>query len=163
MNKNVTFFISLSIFFLFPFLAFNNGNCAASDQTIQWLPFEEGMALSAQEGKKVFLHFYADWCKYCKIMQQETFADPGVIKVLQENFVSIKINSDQDKKRATEYRVTGLPVTWFLTQDGEKIGNRPGFIPPKDFVAFLKYISTNSYKSMSLKTFLEQSNDGLSP
>ncbi len=144
-------------------LTLSQATCFASDQTINWLPFDEGLALSAREGKKVFLHFYADWCGYCVKMQKETFADPEVIKVLQENFISIKINSDQDKKRAGEYRVMGLPTTWFLTQEGEKIGNRPGYIPSKDLIAFLKYISTNSYKTMSLKTFQEQARPDSSP
>ncbi len=133
----------------------NIGDGIASDQAINWLPFEKGIAASKQEDKKVFLHFYADWCRYCKNMQKETFADPAVIRYLNEHFISIKINSDQDKERAREYHVSGLPTTWFLSQNGEKIGNRPGFIPAKDMMSFLKYISTNSYKTMSLKTFLE--------
>ncbi|MFZ5571992.1 MAG: thioredoxin family protein [Thermodesulfobacteriota bacterium] len=140
-------------------LTWSGGNCFAADQSIRWQPFESGLAAGEREDKKIFLHFYADWCRYCKIMQKETFTDPAVIQYLNEHFIAIKINSEQDKERAREYRVSGLPTTWFLSQSGEKIGNRPGFIPAKDLLSFLKYVSSNSYKTMSLKTFMDQSRE----
>ena len=30
-------------------------------ETIDWKSYDEGLALSRQEGKKLFVHFFADW------------------------------------------------------------------------------------------------------
>ena len=41
---------------------------ASAADTINWHSYEEGMVLSKIEKKKVFLHFYADWCGFCRKM-----------------------------------------------------------------------------------------------
>jgi len=51
---------------------------AAADK-IDWHTYDSGMARSKFEKKKVFLHFYADWCTYCVEMERKTFKDPAVI------------------------------------------------------------------------------------
>lgn len=127
----------------------------ASSKNIKWYAYDEGMALGKKEGKKVFLHFYADWCFYCKKMAKETFKDHLVVNYLNENFISIRVNTDMERKLASAYSVRGLPATWFIAENGEKISNRPGYIPPEMFVKMLKYIQTDSYKKMALKKFLQ--------
>ncbi len=47
---------------------------SAADQ-IKWYSYEEGTALGMSENKKLFISFYADWCKFCKTMDQQTFQD----------------------------------------------------------------------------------------
>ncbi len=32
-----------------------------AENTIDWKTYDEGLALSRQEGKKLFVHFFADW------------------------------------------------------------------------------------------------------
>lgn len=126
---------------------------AARADKINWYGYDAGISKAKKEGKKIFLHFYADWCKFCRTMEQQTFADNAVISYLNEHFVSIKVNSDNDRGTAMKYRVRGLPANWFLEEDGEKIGNRPGYVTAEDLISFLRFIHTNSYKKMSLKAF----------
>jgi thioredoxin-related protein len=121
--------------------------------TIKWQPYDAGISKAKKEGKKIFLHFYADWCQYCHTMKKKTFTDTGIVNYLNTNFVSIKVNSDKSRAVALKYRVRGLPSNWFLAEDGEKIGNRPGYIQAGDLMTFLKFIHTNSYKKMSLGAF----------
>ena len=54
---------------------------APASESINWRSYEEGMVLGKVEEKKVFLHFYADWCAFCRKMAKDTFQDPTVIRI----------------------------------------------------------------------------------
>ncbi len=127
----------------------------AASNEIQWQNYEKGIAAAKAEGKKIFLHFFTTWCGYCKIMDQKTFKDISVVQYLNENFVPIKVDADQQKELAIQYRVSGLPSNWFLQTDGEKIATRPGYISQEEMISFLKFIHTDSYKKMNLSEFLQ--------
>lgn len=127
---------------------------SAASEEINWMTYQKGVAAAKTEGKKIFLHFYASWCGYCKTMEQKTFKDASVVRYLNENFTSIKVNTDQQQNIAIQYRVRGLPSTWFLQDDGQKIANRPGYIAPKQLIGYLQFVNTDSYKKMSIREFL---------
>jgi len=127
-----------------------------SAASINWYDYQEGVFAGKQEGKKIFIHFWAEWCSYCKTMEKETFRNSSVISYLNNNFVSIKVNSDKDTKTPAKYSVRGLPSNWFLTGEGEKISNLPGHIPADKFLQILKYIETDSYKNMNFKEFFNK-------
>jgi thioredoxin-related protein len=112
---------------------------AAADK-IDWHTYESGMARSKFEKKKVFLHFYANWCTYCVEMERKTFKDPAVIAALNRDFIPIRVDSDRDKKTALLYRVKGLPDTWFISESGEIIGHRPGYIPTDQLMGILNVV-----------------------
>ncbi|MBI5580443.1 MAG: thioredoxin family protein [Deltaproteobacteria bacterium] len=116
---------------------------AAADK-IQWHTYDSGMARSKFEKKKVFLHFYADWCTYCVEMERKTFKDPAVIASLNRNFIPIRVDSDREKQTASLYRVKGLPDTWFISESGEVIGHRPGYIPADQLMGILNVVVTGA-------------------
>ena len=100
--------------------------------------------MAKNEGKRVFLHFYANWCFYCRRMAKETFQDPSVIEYLNKNYIPIRVDSDKDKRTASMYGVRALPSTWFLTEKGEKIGNLPGYLPPGQLLQILREITVGA-------------------
>ena len=110
-------------------------------ETINWRSYEEGLVVSKSEKKKVFLHFYADWCVFCAKMAKETFQNPAVVSYLNNNFIPVRVDTDKDPATAMKYGVQGLPSTWFLTEMGEAIGTVPGFIPPEPLLAMLKEVN----------------------
>ena len=112
----------------------------AVSQEIQWHSFNAGMARGKFEKKKVFIHFYADWCGVCKVMENSTFKDPVVIASLNDNFIPIKVDADREIQTASMFRVKGLPDNWFIAEDGEIIGHRPGYIPPDQLKNILTVI-----------------------
>jgi thioredoxin-related protein len=120
---------------------------------VKWYNYAEGAALSKQEGKKMFLTFYADWCSYCHKMDKESFRNPEIADYLNRHFISVKANSDKEAKLSREFFVRGLPSNWFVDANGEKIAGQPGYIPPQQLLQLLRFIQSDSYKSMSLKEF----------
>ena len=107
---------------------------------IEWQSYADGIARSKFEQKKVFLHFYAEWCAACKVMEEKTFKDPGVIATLNENFISIKVDVDREKQTSEMFKVKLLPDTWFLAANKKIIGHRPGYISPQQLKVILKML-----------------------
>lgn len=122
---------------------------------VEWIAYEEGVARGKQDEKKIFLNFYADWCQYCKVMDQKTFKDASVVAYLNEHFIPVRVDSDKRKKLAREFNVQSLPVSWFIAEDGENIGSQPGYVPPDMMLPLLKYIHSDSYKEMDFQKFME--------
>jgi uncharacterized protein YyaL (SSP411 family) len=114
---------------------------AASAEKINWRSFEEGMVLSKIEKKNVFLHFYADWCGFCRKMANTTFKNPDLIRYLNENFMPVMVNTDREPETAGTYGVTGLPFTMFLTDQGEPIFSVPGYIATDILMSMLKEVN----------------------
>ena len=128
---------------------------ASAENAIKWYSHEEGLVLGKLEQKKLFVHFYADWCRYCKKMQKETFQDEDVIAYLNANYVPVKVNTDRERQTAAQYGIRPLPDSWFLTPDGQRISNQPGYIDAQMLIEILKYIHTDSYLDTSFKKFVQ--------
>ncbi|MBU0994654.1 MAG: thioredoxin family protein [Proteobacteria bacterium] len=128
-----------------------------SDKSIKWYSYNEGMRLGKQEGKKIFITFHANWCGYCKKMDQITFSNKDVIDYISNNYIAVKVNSDQEKQLAANYQVSGLPTHWFLDASGENITKLPGYMTPEQFLPILKYIQTDSYKTIKFDEFVKNS------
>jgi thioredoxin-related protein len=126
----------------------------AADQ-IKWYSYEEGMALGMSESMKVFINFYADWCNYCKTMDRQTFQDDGIISYLNSHFISIKVDVEREKAVAKKYNINPLPDDWFLSEKGDVIGNKPGYLSAEDLMPILQFIKTESFLKMSYRQFKE--------
>ncbi len=137
MNSKYIIFAMVILFCLS--LSFFSDSTAV--ESINWRSYEEGLVVSKVEKKKVFLHFYADWCVYCGKMAKETFQNPAVVSYLNNHFIPVRVDTDKKPETAMKYGVTGLPSTWFLTEMGEAMGTVPGFIPPGTLLSMLKKVN----------------------
>lgn len=132
-------FFTLVVFLFLPVYAMAAGS-------ITWYDYDKGLALAKEKKKKVYINFYADWCGYCKKMEKETFVDSKVISYLSDHFISVRLNSDKERKLATQYSVRGLPANYFLTESGDTIGNQPGYLDAETFMKVLNFIKEEKYK-----------------
>ena len=125
-------------------LSFGLLHNAAFSKGIEWQSYSDGMARGKYERKKVFLHFYAEWCAACKTMADSTFKDPGVIASLNKDFIPIKVDVDIHKQTSALYRVQLLPDTWFIAENADIIGHQPGYISPEQLKKILKSLLNGS-------------------
>jgi len=137
------------------FLILSGASMATASDKINWHSYGEALALARQDNKKIFVHFYADWCGYCKKMEKETLSNPEVIDSLNRNFIPVRVNSDKERKLTREFFVRGLPSTWFVSPSGEKINSIPGYVSAEMLMNVMKFIHTDSYKKMTFKDFLK--------
>jgi len=112
----------------------------AADQPIDWYPWSDEPFLRAErEGKAVFLSSGGVWCHWCHVMAKESFENAEVSTLLNELFISVKLDRDErpDIDRRYQQAVAlmggggGWPLSVFLTPD-----RRPFFggtyFPPDD-------------------------------
>ena len=130
-------------------------SATADTAGINWVNYDKGMALGKSQQQKVFINFYATWCSFCRMMDSGTFMNSAVIDYLNDNFISVKVDVDKERDVAAHYNIQPLPDVWFISEKGEAIGNKPGYIPPEEMLPVLKFIQTDSYLEMSYQTFLD--------
>ena len=88
-------------------------------------------------------------------MDKKTFKDPAIVSYLNENFISIKVDVERERQVASRYNINPLPDTWFISETGEDIGNKPGYMTAEDLMPVLQFIQTGSYLKMSSEEFIK--------
>ena len=104
--------------------------------------------LSLTNGKIKLVDVYADWCLECKLMEQKTFKDESVERILK-NYQLIKIdvthNTKIDKELLRYLNIIGPPAYKFYNKEGKRIQGFTiqGYMNSKDFNNHL--IELNKY------------------
>ena len=123
---------------------------------IAWKDYTPGMAMAANKGKPIFLYFHAAWCGYCTKLKETTFKDQKILAYLENNFVSVQVDTDHNQALSNEWKVKGLPTMWFLEPDGTKVNSIPGYVDASQLLSILRYIHTKSYNTMNFQDFMKQ-------
>ncbi len=89
-------------------------------------------------------------------MEKEVLSNNEVIEYLNDNYISIKVDTEAEEKIASKYKVRGLPAVYFLKEDGSVLNYRRGYIDAKELMYMLKFINTESYKKMNYQDFIKQ-------
>jgi uncharacterized protein len=93
---------------------------------VDWYPWhDEAFAKARQEDKPIFLSIGYSTCHWCHVMEHESFENDAVAAVLNEHFVSIKVDREErpdvDRVYMTFVQGTtgsgGWPMSVWLTPD----------------------------------------------
>jgi uncharacterized protein len=93
---------------------------------VDWFPWcDEAFEKSKKENKPVFLSIGYSTCHWCHVMEKESFEDPEVAQLMNEAFVSIKVDreerSDLDHVYMTVCQMMtgsgGWPLTIVMTPE----------------------------------------------
>jgi len=102
---------------------------------LQWnIDLNSGFLLAQKSNKLVFVDFYADWCGYCKELDENTYTDTYVQQRLAQKYVLVKINVDQNPDLASKYKVYGLPTLVILDANGNEIKRQEGYVTPSELL-----------------------------
>ncbi|HEX7015836.1 MAG TPA: DUF255 domain-containing protein [Cyclobacteriaceae bacterium] len=140
---------------------------------VKWMTFEEAVQRSKTEKKKIFIDVYTDWCGYCKIMDKNTFNDPEVARILNEDFYPVKFNAEQREDVEFDGHVfryvpagryhelaasllnnkLSYPTVVFLTENFEMIQPLPGYRKAEEFHMIVQYIGEDHFKTKTWQEF----------
>ena len=136
-----------------------------SKPKVNWLSFEELETALTEEPKKVVIHFYADWCVYCKKMEQAVYTKPEVVEIINKDYYAVKFNAESrdsiqfggktfvnrniGKKRTAFHQIPELlagrkdkdlelPATVILDKDFNILKRYYRYIPPQEMLTILK-------------------------
>ncbi|MDX6693813.1 MAG: uncharacterized protein QOF02_1416 [Blastocatellia bacterium] len=94
---------------------------------VNWYPWgEEAMARAREENKPILLSIGYSACHWCHVMEHESFENEEIARLMNENFISIKVDReerpdlDQIYMNAVQMMTGhgGWPMTVFLTPAG---------------------------------------------
>jgi uncharacterized protein YyaL (SSP411 family) len=94
---------------------------------VDWYPWgEEAFGKSRAEDKPIFLSIGYSACHWCHVMERESFEDDAIAAVLNDGFVSIKVDREERPDVDSIYMQAvqmmtghgGWPMSMFLTPDG---------------------------------------------
>jgi len=96
---------------------------------VNWYPWgKEAFEKAEKENKLIFLSIGYSTCHWCHVMEEESFTDDTVAKLLNENYISIKVDREEfpqlDKKYQQLYMAMygergGWPLTVFMSPKAE--------------------------------------------
>ncbi|HWW42233.1 thioredoxin family protein [Pedobacter sp.] len=104
------------------------------------------------EHKIIFVDAYTTWCGPCRQMDQEVYNNDEVAKILNTQFISIKIQMDSTSKDNEYVKrwqkewpvfqkfIDAYPSLLFLSPDGELIGKDDGYHSSDQLISLAKKV-----------------------
>lgn len=77
----------------------------------------------------VLLDLGAVWCHWCHVMEETTYRDPEVVRLIGERFLAVRVDQDQRPDLANRYEEYGWPATVVFDAGGREIAKFSGYIP----------------------------------
>ncbi|MGC9344813.1 MAG: thioredoxin domain-containing protein, partial [Bacteroidales bacterium] len=95
---------------------------------VNWYPWgEEALNIALQENKLIFISIGYSACHWCHVMERESFSNDGIAKLLNENYICIKIDREERPDLDQTYMSAvqlmsgggGWPLNCFTTPEGK--------------------------------------------
>jgi len=141
---------------------------------VNWYPWsKEAFDRAKRENKLIFLSIGYSTCHWCHVMAKESFNDKDVAKVLNDNYISIKVDREempgvdkyfQDVFYIMNGRGGGWPLTIILTPDAKPIFSAT-YLPKEsryqragllDTLRYFANLKRNNYKEIQKRASLVQ-------
>jgi YHS domain-containing protein/thiol-disulfide isomerase/thioredoxin len=121
-NKTVTVFAALVLLAMF--------QTSGSAAELKWgNDLKQAAAESQKTGKPILITFTASWCHFCHKLLDETFTDQQVIERVNEYFVPVVLDADENERAVQLLGIEAFPSTVVISPDLNVLGRIKGFHP----------------------------------
>lgn len=138
---------------------------------VDWYPWgDEALAKAKAEDKMIIVSVGYAACHWCHVMEHESFEDTLVSKIMNENFVCIKVDREERPDIDDVYmtacqlasgRGCGWPLNAFALPDGRPVWASTYF-PKKDWLGVLdNFIKIKKEDPERLETSAQQLQEGI--
>jgi hypothetical protein len=112
---------------------------AENAQGIEWQPWSDAVFARAKaENKLVLLDVVAVWCHWCHVMDEITYRDPAVVKLVREHYIAVRVDQDARPDISNRYEDYGWPATVVFDMHAKELAKRQGYLPPKPMAGMLQ-------------------------
>lgn len=166
---------SLKYLFVFVIITGFTSFNSPEPSEVNWLTFEEAIALHEKQPKKLLVDLYTDWCGWCKVMDRNTYSKQEIASYINENFYPVKFNAEQREpvefrghtfefvaqgRRGVHELAAALtrnklsyPTTVFMDEELRIIQPIAGYLKPNQMEPILLYIGEEHYKTTKWEDF----------
>lgn len=115
-------------------LAFLATAIPASAQEIRWrTDYNIAWREALEGGRPLFVNIGSENCIWCRRLEQFSFRDPTVIKLLNEQFIPVKLDGGKNPNFVRSLNIHAYPAMVFGTADGKLLGCFEGYVDADDF------------------------------
>lgn len=151
------------------------------ENKIHWLKVSELEEAVKVSPKKIMIDVYTQWCGPCKMMANQTFTHPDVVRYMNENYHCVKFDAESGDPvtfKGKEYTnpdfkpgaggrnsvhqltfdlgVNAYPTLIFFDENLNAITPITGFQSVENFELYAKLFATNAYREINSKESWEQ-------
>ncbi|MFN4258386.1 MAG: thioredoxin fold domain-containing protein [Gemmataceae bacterium] len=107
---------------------------AASAQEVPW-HFDYGTARheAKQTRRPLILDFGTRNCFWCQKMDETTFRDSRIVRLLRECFIVVKIDAEKEAALTEALGIRSYPTLVFATCEGKILGRHEGYVEATRF------------------------------
>ena len=108
---------------------------------VDWYPWgSSALALARSANKPIHLSVGYSACRWCHVLERESFEDEATARILNDNFVNIKVDREERPDIDRIYQIAqqmltqrggGWPLTMFLTHDDQRPFFGGTYFPPQ--------------------------------
>ncbi len=114
---------------------------SVSAQDVKWrTDFAAARKEATETGRALLLDFGTESCFWCKKLDATTFRDPKVVKLLNEQFIPVKIDAQKYQQLTDKLGIESFPTLVLATAEGKVIGRHVGFADVAKLTAFLNKV-----------------------
>ncbi|SMO93311.1 thioredoxin family protein [Gracilimonas mengyeensis] len=150
MSKKSIIIVVIALFLgFFVYRSLTNVQPKTNDNSPDWVPLEEAREQAATSDKLIFVDVFEIGCKYCRAMDREVFPDSTVRKVLDANYIPVRLDGNSEEmitfkgeemSARTFAQSKGayvFPTSLILDAEGNVVRKKTGYMGVDDFRNFL--------------------------
>lgn len=107
-------------------------------EKVNWLnDYSKGVYESAACKRPMVIVVGAKWCGYCRKLYEQTLPNPGIISLLNEQFVPVMIDADKEQELTQKLKVESMPTVIVVSPERKILRRIAGFKSPAELNAQL--------------------------
>jgi thioredoxin-related protein len=111
----------------------------AAAEDVSWRYDYNTARKEAQEkNRPLILDFMTTHCRYCDLLDSTTFRDPVVVSIMNDRFVPLKVDAEQNSLLAEALRIERYPTMVLAAPDGKILGTLEGYRDAETLVGILQ-------------------------
>ena len=108
---------------------------------INWTTsLQQAADIAARENLPLLVQVTSDNCRYCQQMKREAFTHAEVISLLNQNYVTVQVDADQERAFISQMKITSLPTTLIVAPNRQILERVEG---ARSAAQLLEYLHRN--------------------